>query len=279
MGDLMPAEHLWRQYHAGSRQPKRVHEPKKVPEPEQAPKHRYIKRAVGVLAVALVTLIVTSAYQSVTTRLDPRPPFTAILEPHTEGSCESLVLGAPDPSTLPAREKFGPEWAYSHGGGTYDKIYWELTLQGRTDEAVKLWGLDVVDVERAPLPLSPAVVSTCDAGGGIFDVRHFDINFGDPHPKVVPEPGLDPVTDAIRNPAVEFPFTITKSDPELFYITVRGPDCLCSYRLSLEWSLGKKRHSLLIARDFGKIKTALIGEDEPLTFIIWRADGTWERRR
>lgn len=161
------------------------------------------------------------------------------------------------------------------GGATYGHIKGELTLQGRSEDAVVLRGIEISDVERASLPPQPAIVSKCDASGGAFDARLFDLEFGGSRAKVVPEPGLDDDGN-VMEPAVDFPYKTLKSDPEVFYLLATGSPCVCSYRLSIRWSSGDESGTVVVDRGFDKLKTAIVSDEESIPFNVWGDDGSWE---
>ena len=56
-----------------------------------------------------------------------------------------------------------------------------LTLQGKTESAVIIRRLRVIDVERRTPPSDAVVIFPDGGGGGVLAVRYFELNMSDPH--------------------------------------------------------------------------------------------------
>lgn len=130
------------------------------------------------------------------------------------------------------------EWAEANGGivaaGLGHNNYITLTVQGSSDSSVVLQRLRVVDLERES-PIHGTEVRKC--GAGDLDLRHFEINLDKRPPAIESKPGdLEYPGDHLE-PATDFPYKVSRSDPEVFQIEVQGRNCVCSFRLAFDWTV------------------------------------------
>jgi hypothetical protein len=143
------------------------------------------------------------------------------------------------------------EWIYQHGGASASNPV--LILQGKTESAVIIKRLRVIDVERSTPPSDAVLIFPDGGGGGVMAVRYFEIKMSDP-PQVIPRRGSeDP--DGHRDPAVKLPVKVSNSDPEQFVLDITGPPCFCDWRLGIDWESGQQRGTMIIDRGFGKIRS------------------------
>lgn len=202
-------------------------------------------------------------------RGDP-PPFSAELrlDANPEG-CEAFTIGRRLTKTLPKRADFNAKWAYERGGGNEGRTEIWLIVQGESDTAVILRGMEIVDVDRRPVDPDAIALTTCYPEGGIVDERYFDVNFDPDHPSITPRPGT--YSHPLANSrAVKFPFRISQSEPESFSLRVRGGPCLCNWRLAINWSSGGKSGQLIVDRGFSKIIT---DTRDDVSIYQWRENG------
>lgn len=128
-----------------------------------------------------------------------------------------------------------------------------LTLQGKTESAVIIRRLRVIDVERRTPPSDAVVIFPDGGGGGVLAVRYFELNMSDP-PQVISRRGIeDP--DGHRDPAVKLPVKVSSSDPEQFVFHITGPPCFCDWKLAIDWKSGKQSGTMIVDRGFGKIRS------------------------
>ena len=219
------------------------------------------KRAftVGVAAVGLITtLIAVPAVQNVPDAPDdslPGDPITVTLDPNNSSGCEDFIVEASLLSSLPDDHDFNAKWVYEHGGVTYSIVApMTLTVQGKGDEAVVLHRLRVTELERFAEPPNSATVLPCGATGGALEARFFKIDLANT-PKVTAEPGLDVFTGEVVEAPVKFPFTVSASEPEVFYLQLEELACFCTWRLALDWVTGGRSGTTVIDRGFAKIRT------------------------
>jgi hypothetical protein len=165
------------------------------------------------------------------------------------------------------------KWAYGNGGATQDgKMI--LTIQGRSGTAVIIDALRVVDFERHPAPANHVEVLPCDPEGGRQSVRYFEVDLAK-HPRVIPRPSdPDPDPPYKQQPAAKFPFKVSKSDPEVFELWVDGPDCLCAWRLAVDWTSGDRSGTTYLDHGFDKIRT-ITNQNQDLPSYYYDGQEGW----
>jgi hypothetical protein len=209
----------------------------------------------------------------------PPSPSPSELEPFTTNirfgqvlaPCEGFAVNEKLLRSMPKPKDVNAEWAYGNGGATrFGKMI--LTIQGRSGSAVVLEAMRIVDFERNPAPVDSVEVIPCFPGGGLQTVRYFEVDLGK-RPKVIPR-SSDPIPpDDKVQPAVKFPFKVSKSDPEVFEMWVSGPECLCSWRLAIDWTSEGRSGTTIVDRGFEKIK---INTEQDLTTYFYDSDaGEW----
>jgi hypothetical protein len=148
-----------------------------------------------------------------------------------EDPCSQYFLVNSEPARVstPANEQDAPGWAASAGAVSADNQLVGLTLQGRSKATVVLEALHVRVVQSGPaLPWNRyAMGSGC--GGGV-DTKSFAVNLDAGRPTVTPKAGQR-----------DFPYSISESDPEVFYVKAGASAHSVSWYLELEWSSGDKR--------------------------------------
>ncbi|WP_433369263.1 hypothetical protein [Streptosporangium sp. CA-115845] len=105
-----------------------------------------------------------------------------------------------------------------------------VTFQGKTDAVVVLQKVQVRVSERKKP--NGVAVSTNGGCGGVTP-RNFSIDLDRPNPRASAVPGDDlgmPV------PAVDFPFRISKSEPEVLHFFGTTRECDCSWRIEISWT-------------------------------------------
>ncbi len=241
------------------------------------------KRAftVGTAAVGLITtLIAVPAIQNGTKSAGDSPqgdPLTATLNLNNSAGCEDFIVEASLLSSVPDGDDLNAQWVYEHGGATFSIVApMVLTVQGKGEEAVVLTGLRIKELERLPEPTHLADLLPCGATGGALEERFFKVDFGDP-PKVTAEPGYDASTGKVVQAPAKFPFKVSVSDPEVFYLELEERPCFCTWRLALDWVSGGRSGTTVIDRGFGKIRTDSNRDEEGKRPIYSRLEnGTWD---
>jgi len=113
-----------------------------------------------------------------------------------------------------------------------------ITVQGTGDQAVILTDLRVDVVRRQP-PL--AGINLQEACGDVFAARYFEAALDEDPPDVGPSIDVrDQGGEDIPHDPIDFPYTVTASDPEQFWIIAWTESCYCEWTATLEWRVGEK---------------------------------------
>jgi len=139
-------------------------------------------------------------------------------------------------------------WARQHGGIEADKTGVEVVIEGKTQYPVVLTALTVEVVRRDP---PPKAILVAPFGGGPVGDRHFQVNLDASPPTVEALPDeFNPV------PAVDFPYQVSQTDPEVFLIVAHALKCDCSWRARLHWVYHGQTGSTVIDQDGQPFRTA-----------------------
>ncbi|MFD7324960.1 helix-turn-helix domain-containing protein [Streptomyces sp. NPDC059875] len=133
-------------------------------------------------------------------------------------------------------------WARALGGVDGGSMQLQLTVTGRTDEAVVLSALRVRVVERGT-PLNRSVYAMGDGCGSGLTPQTFDIDLDAPRPFAKPVAGID--GDGVV-PAKDFPYKVSTSDPQVLNLSVHTEEYVAAWYLELEWSSGERRDRVRI---------------------------------
>jgi hypothetical protein len=156
-----------------------------------------------------------------------------------------LVNQEPDQVPPPPTEAAVRGWVTALGGVAADEQTVRLTVQGTGENTVVLEGLHVRVVGRGtPLPWNDYVMGV-DACGGPVETRHFDVDLDAGRPEVTPEAGQR-----------DFPYQVSETDPEVYYVTARTEAYDVSWYLELEWSSGGEHGTVLIDDDGQPFRTS-----------------------
>ncbi|GAA3412750.1 hypothetical protein [Streptosporangium vulgare] len=230
--------------------------------------------AVTGVAVTGVTALLNAGVDTVADRAGAVPFSwtTKIIEDPCGGASREFVL----PRLPPRPDGSANGVAASVVENAPDGLHTELviTFQGNSGTAVVLEALHVEMVKRAK-PEGVAVERKGDCGGGMTP-RSFAVDLDRPRPRVSPVPG-ESLGSPI--PAVDFPFRISDSDPEVFRLTSRTAACDCRWRLVVDWASGGKRGRSVIDAEGEPFRT--VGTDALPYYSNdrLRTPHAWSRRR
>ncbi|WUN87878.1 helix-turn-helix domain-containing protein [Streptomyces bobili] len=173
------------------------------------------------------------------------PPLTVGIRPHAwESPCDQRYLIDREPGRVspPPVEQDAPAWVAAHGAVPSGKQFLELTVQGTGEETVVVDGLKVRMVQkRSPLAWNDYAMGYPGVGCGAgVPTRYFTVALDAARPAVVPEAGH-----------ADFPFKVSESDPEVYYINADASAYDVSWTLELSWSSGT-RHGTLLLDDEGR---------------------------
>jgi hypothetical protein len=163
---------------------------------------------------------------------------TVVAEPYDwESPCDAhyLLSGEPEQVPPPPVEEDARGWVTALGGVASGEQRVRLTVQGTDENTVVLEDLHVNVVgKEEPLPWNDYVMGV-DACGGPVETRHFGVDLDAGQPEVTPEGGQR-----------DFPYQVSETDPEVYYITAGTRAHDVSWYLELEWSSGGERGTVLI---------------------------------
>lgn len=177
------------------------------------------------------------------------PVHAGISSYNWESPCGQYYLFDQEPDDLPPAPP--PQdtrgWARVLDGVDGGDMKLELTLQGKSDEAVVLNGLHVRVLGRNA-PLAWGAYSMGNGCGGGITPQTFDIDLDDSRPRAKPVAGEDA---GVVVPAKDFPYRVSSTDVEVFHLDahVEGHDV--TWYLELEWTSGG-RSGMLRIDDGGK---------------------------
>ncbi|MFJ7493243.1 helix-turn-helix domain-containing protein [Streptomyces sp. NPDC097727] len=172
------------------------------------------------------------------------PPSATISSYNWEEPCgQHYVLDQkPDDVPPPPPPQDTRGWARALGGVDGGSMQLELTVQGKSEQAVVLKGLHVRTLSRKA-PLAWSAYSMGEGCGSGITPQSFDIDLDDNRPTLTPVAGQQ---GEVRVPPKHFPFRVSSTDVEVFDLKahVEGHDV--SWYLELEWSSGGRQGTLRI---------------------------------
>ncbi|WP_279329989.1 helix-turn-helix transcriptional regulator [Streptomyces sp. OS603R] len=167
-------------------------------------------------------------------------PVTVHADPYAwESPCSQRYLVDKPASGMkpPPLEEGAAAWVAAHGAVSSGQQYLRLTVQGTGPETVVVDGLTVrVAGKRAPLAWNDYAMAYPGVGcGGGVQTRAFAVSLDSARPSLAPEPGND-----------DFPFKVSESDPEVYYITASVSAYDVDWYLELKWSSGDRSGTLTV---------------------------------
>ncbi|MEU6017907.1 helix-turn-helix domain-containing protein [Streptomyces sp. NPDC047515] len=191
-------------------------------------------------------------------------PLNVASRPYVyENPCSQhfLVDSAPEQVGPPASEQDAPRWAAAYGAVSSGEQRVALTVQGTGQDTVVLEALHVrVVAKGAPLAWNDYSMGV-GCGGGV-GTKSFDIDLDNGSPTVT-----------VKNGQLDFPYKVSESDPEVFYITAHTRAHAVRWDLSLDWSSGGRRGTVRIDSSGTPFRTSADtgrpGYDYPLGGSEW----------
>ncbi|ARE77786.1 transcriptional regulator [Streptomyces sp. Sge12] len=167
-------------------------------------------------------------------------PVTVTAQPYTwESPCGQHYLIDKPPAQVspPPLERDAPAWVAASGAVSAREQYVTLTLQGSGKETVVLDGLTVRTAgKRAPLARNDYAMGYPGVGCGAgVRTRSFSVALDAARPAVVPAAGQ-----------ATFPFKVSESEPEVFYIKADASAYDVSWYLELAWTSGSRSGTLTV---------------------------------
>ncbi|MFG2412861.1 helix-turn-helix domain-containing protein [Streptomyces goshikiensis] len=180
-------------------------------------------------------------------------PVKVTAQPYTwESPCGQHYLIEKPPSEVgpPPLERDAPAWVAASRAVSAGEQYVTLTLQGSGKETVVLDGLTVRTVgKHAPLAWNDYAMGYPGVGCGAgVPTRSFTVALDAARPAVVPEPDQP-----------DFPFKVSESEPEVFYVKADASAYDVSWYLELSWSSGSRHGTLTIDHNGRPFRTSGLG--------------------
>ncbi|MFJ6389396.1 helix-turn-helix domain-containing protein [Streptomyces sp. NPDC091972] len=164
-------------------------------------------------------------------------PLTVGVRPYVyDDPCSQhfLVDSEPEQVGPPATEQDARRWAGAYGAVSSGEQRIALTVQGTGAETVVLNALHVRFLTKgAPLAWNDYSMGV-GCGGGV-GTKSFDIDLDNGSPTVT-----------VKNGQRDFPYKVSESDPEVFYISAHTKAHDVRWDLSLDWSSGSRSGTLHI---------------------------------
>jgi transcriptional regulator with XRE-family HTH domain len=195
-------------------------------------------------------------------------PLTVGIRPYVYDSpCSQhfLVDSEPEQVGPPAGEQDAVRWAAAYGAVSSGEQEIALTVQGTGADTVVLEALHVRVLSKgAPLAWNDYSMGV-GCGGGV-GTKRFDIDLDAGSPTV-----------GVKNGQRPFPYKVSESDPEVFYVTARTDAHDVRWDLTLDWSSGDRRGTVHIDNSGTPFRTSAAtgrpGYDYPL------GGGEWIKRQ
>ncbi|MET9535433.1 helix-turn-helix transcriptional regulator [Streptomyces sp. NPDC006649] len=203
----------------------------------------------------------------------PAVPLTVNVRPYIwEDPCSQsyLVDRAAAKMPPPPAEQDAASWATALGGVSSGGARIELSVQGKTADAVVLQALHVRIVGRHA-PLAWASYAMGDGCGGGIVPAGFDVNLDTGTPLAEPAAG---VQGDRKVPATDFPYKVSATDPQVLEINATTSAHDVSWYLDLQWS-SSDRHGTIRIDDHGRPFRASSMKGRP-HYVHPLGGDTWE---
>ncbi|MBV2354759.1 helix-turn-helix domain-containing protein [Streptomyces sp. J2-1] len=193
-------------------------------------------------------------------------PLAVATRPYVyEQPCSQHFLVNQEPAQVgpPASEQDAPRWAAAYGAVSSGEQRVALTVQGTGEDTVVLEALHVRVLGRsAPLAWNDYAMGV-GCGGGV-GTKSFDIALDSGSPTVT-----------VKNGQRDFPYKVSESDPEVFYIDAHTTAHDVRWDLSLDWSSGTRHGTVHLDNAGTPFRTSADvgrpGYDYPLGGSEWTA--------
>ncbi|MEU9116693.1 helix-turn-helix transcriptional regulator [Streptomyces sp. NPDC048483] len=169
-------------------------------------------------------------------------PVSVDVRPYTwETPCSQRYLVDRDPSRMPPppTEQDARGWISALSAVSADSQLVQLSVQGAGDATVVLHALRVRVVGSAAPPAWTAYSMGVGCGGNITP-KSFAVSLDAAQPQIAPQGGQR-----------DFPYKVSKRDPEVFEVAARAENRDVRWYMELEWSSGN-RHGTLRIDDNGE---------------------------
>ncbi|MGW1745173.1 helix-turn-helix domain-containing protein [Streptomyces sp. NPDC002092] len=191
-------------------------------------------------------------------------PLTVGTRPYVYDSpCSQHFLVDSEPAQVgpPASEETATRWAAAYGAVSSGEQEVALTVQGTGAQTVVLEALHVRILSKdAPLAWNDYSMGV-GCGGGV-DTKSFDVDLDNGSPTVT-----------VKGGQRDFPYKVSESDPEVFYVVAHTKAHDVRWDLTLDWSSGSRRGTVHIDNSGTAFRTSADagrpGYDYPLGTNEW----------
>jgi hypothetical protein len=193
-----------------------------------------------------------AAWNEITGKTSPPPLFVSseILYSRRSAFVFSRPLGESRLPPLEARV----DWARRNGGIDAVMTAVRIIIEGRGARAVTLRSLDIAVLKRRPPPTGMYIAAE---GAGGISVRHFIVELDRRPPSVHARPPDAPVRGE-PNEAIDFPYRVSSSDPEVFHLYAVTESCDCLWEARLRWTAAGEAGTTTIRNGERPFRTAAI---------------------
>ncbi|WP_234306679.1 hypothetical protein [Streptomyces sp. NRRL F-2799] len=207
-------------------------------------KHRALIAAAVALVVTVATALTLNSDDGDTPAhaTTPGPATAAPLTVSTrtygwdDPQCEAKYLVDRPPAEVapPVMGQDVPGWVKAHRAVAADEQRVALTVQGTGDEAVVIESMHVGVADSSPPPAWNAYLGSSGCGGGV-ETRSFDTDLDPPHPALAPKAGQR-----------GFPYKVSRTDPEVLYITAHAGTHDVHWYVDLQWNSAGRQGTIRI---------------------------------
>ncbi|MER6421726.1 helix-turn-helix transcriptional regulator [Streptomyces sp. NPDC001137] len=191
-------------------------------------------------------------------------PLTVGTRPYVyDNPCSQHFLVDSEPAQVgpPAGEDTATRWAAAYGAVSSGEQEVALTVQGTGAETVVLEALHVRILSKgAPLAWNDYSMGV-GCGGGV-ETKSFDVDLDNGSPTVT-----------VKGGQRDFPYKVSESDPEVFYVVAHTKAHDVRWDLTLDWSSGSRRGTVHIDNSGTAFRTSADagrpGYDYPLGGSEW----------
>ncbi|MEU6817764.1 helix-turn-helix domain-containing protein [Streptomyces sp. NPDC046860] len=155
--------------------------------------------------------------------------------------CEAKYLIDRPPAQVgpPVMGQDVPGWVAANGAVAADEQRVALTVQGTGDETVVIESMHVGVAGSSTPPAWNAYLGSSGCGGGV-ETRSFDTDLDAGHPVITPKAGQR-----------GFPYKVSRTDPEVLYITAHADTHDVRWYVDLQWNSGGRQGTIRIS-DHGR---------------------------
>ncbi|MEK8170906.1 hypothetical protein NKH77_19115 [Streptomyces sp. M19] len=189
-----------------------------------------------------------------------RPPLR-LREPCSQ---HFLVDSEPEQVSPPATEQDARGWAAAYGAVSSDEQRVALTVQGTGKDTVVLEALHVRAITKgAPLAWNDYAMGN-GCGGASTPSRSTSTSTAEPHRHP-------------KNGQRDFPYKVSETDPEVFYVTAHTKAHDVRWELTLDWSSGNRHGTVRVDNHSSPFRTSA-NADRP-GYYYQPTDGEWHERQ